>query len=109
MVMGQYYGGVAMGIGFALLEYLPHTVGGAGEGDWNLNRYRAALWRDLPLDRIELHLLEPVSPDEPGRGIAEAALTPIAPAIANAVADATGHRFHQLPITPDKVLEALRQ
>ena len=109
MLMGQFYGGVAMGIGFALLEYLPHTVGGAGEGNWNMNRYDVALWRDVPLDHVDLHILEPTSPDEPGRGIAEAVLSPIAPAIANAVTDATGYRFRSLPITAEKVLEALRK
>ena len=41
------------------------------------------------------------------RGIAEAALCPIAPAIANAVTDATGHRFRSLPITAEQIKTAL--
>ena len=48
-----------------------------------------------------------LGPQETGKGIAEAVLCPIAPAIANAVAHATGHRFRELPITPDKILKAL--
>lgn len=108
MVLGQFYGGVAMGIGFTLLEYLPHTQGGAGEGTWNLNRYHVPLWGDMPIDRVDLHLLEPSTTDEPGRGIAEAVLCPIAPAIANAIADATGHRFRTLPITAETIREALQ-
>jgi CO/xanthine dehydrogenase Mo-binding subunit len=41
------------------------------------------------------------------KGIGEPALTPVAPAIANAVADAIGTRIHDLPITPEKVVDAL--
>jgi CO/xanthine dehydrogenase Mo-binding subunit len=107
LLAGQYQGGVAMGVGYALYEYLPPTVGGAGEGAWNLNRYRVAKWGDLPLGAITLKALDPVTPDEPARGIAEAVLCPVAPAIANAIAAATGKRFRSLPITPQKVREAL--
>jgi len=108
LLSGQYQGGVAMGVGYALLEDLPLGRGGAGEGDWNLDRYHVALAGDLPLPRTELELLPPLSSGAAGKGIAEAVLCPIAPAIANAVADATGRRFRSLPITPAKVREALR-
>jgi CO/xanthine dehydrogenase Mo-binding subunit len=108
LLSGQYQGGVAMGIGYALLEDLPLGRGGAGEGDWNLDRYHVALAGDLPLRSTELELLPPLSPSAAGKGIAEAVLCPIAPAIANAVADATGRRFRSLPITPAKVREALQ-
>jgi CO/xanthine dehydrogenase Mo-binding subunit len=108
LVEGQYQGGVAMGVGYALYEYLPQTVGGPGEGGWNLNQYRVARWTDLPLSAVTLKLLPPAGPDEPARGIAEAVLCPIAPAVVNAIADATGKRFRTLPVTPGKILEALR-
>jgi CO/xanthine dehydrogenase Mo-binding subunit len=42
------------------------------------------------------------------KGIAEAVLCPIAPAIANAIAYATGKRFRSLPITPAQIKEALK-
>lgn len=109
LLSGQFQGGTAMGVGSALLEELPLGRGGAGDGDWNLNRYHVALASDLPLDRIELELLPPTAAGAPGKGIAEAVLCPVAPAIANAVAHATGRRFRSLPITPAKVLEALNQ
>jgi CO/xanthine dehydrogenase Mo-binding subunit len=105
LLEGQVQGAVAMGIGYALLEQLPPLAGGAGEGDWNLHRYRVARSADIPLKHLRMHLLsttEPVS-----RGIAEAALCPIAPAVANAVADATGHRFRSLPITAEQIKTAL--
>jgi CO/xanthine dehydrogenase Mo-binding subunit len=41
------------------------------------------------------------------KGIGEPSLTPAAPAVANGVADAIGVRIHDLPLTPEKVLEAL--
>ena len=98
-----------MGIGYALLEQLPMGVGGAGEGSWNLNRYRVALAKDLPLERMKLHVLPPLPPpDDHPKGIAEAVLCPLPPAIANAIADATQRRFRSLPITPAKILESLR-
>jgi len=43
------------------------------------------------------------------KGIGEPAVTPVAPAIANAVADAIGIRIYELPITPERVLMALRK
>ena len=108
LLSGQYQGGVAMGIGYALLEDVPIGNDGAGRGDWNLNRYHVALARDLPLERIRLELLPPLAPDAPAKGIAEAVLCPIAPAIANAVAHATGKRFPSIPITAGQIREALR-
>jgi len=106
LLMGQYYGGVAMGVGYAFLEESPQTYGGPGEGGWNLNRYHVPRWGDLPLDRITLELLDPQS-SEPPRGIAEAVLCPVPAALANAIAHATGKRFRSLPITPKKISEAL--
>lgn len=106
LLEGQVQGAVAMGIGYALLEQLPPLAGGAGDGSWNLNRYRVARSADVPLQHLRLHLLP--ATETTSRGIAEAALCPIAPAVANAVADATGHRFRSLPITADQIQAALR-
>lgn len=97
LLLGQAQGGVAMGIGYALLENLPLEAGGAGDGRWNLDRYQVALSADVPLARLNITTLPT---DEPtAKGIAEAVLCPIAPAIGNAIAHATGKRFRSLPIT----------
>jgi CO/xanthine dehydrogenase Mo-binding subunit len=104
LVSGQYQGGVAMGVGYALLENLPPDKG--GNGRWNLNRYHVALATDLPIERITLETLKPID-NEPGRGIAEAVLCPVAPAIANAISSATGGTFEHLPITPKKIKQVL--
>jgi CO/xanthine dehydrogenase Mo-binding subunit len=107
LLIGQSEGAVAMGIGYALLEELPLETGGAGEGTWNLDRYKVPLAGDIPHDHVKLTLLPPTGPEPKGKGIAEAVLCPIAPAIANAIAAATGQRFRSLPITPEKIRERL--
>lgn len=105
LLLGQAQGGVAMGIGYALLENLPLEAGGAGDGRWNLDRYHVALSADVPLARLNITTL---ATDEPtAKGIAEAVLCPIAPAIGNAIAHAMGQRFRALPITAADIEKAL--
>lgn len=105
LLMGQAQGGIAMGIGYALLENLPLEEGGAGDGRWNLDRYQVALSADLPLARMSVKTLP--TDETTGKGIAEAVLCPIAPAIGNAIAHATGKRFRSLPITAADIERAL--
>lgn len=105
LLLGQAQGGIAMGIGYALLEDLPLEAGGAGDGRWNLDRYHVALSADVPFARMNITTLPT---DEPtAKGIAEAVLCPVAPAIGNAIAHATGKRFRSLPITAADVRRAL--
>ena len=105
LLLGQAQGGIAMGIGYALLENLPLEAGGAGDGRWNLDRYQVALSADVPLARMNVTTLPT---DEPtAKGIAEAVLCPIAPAIGNAIAHATGQRFRSVPITASDLKKAL--
>jgi len=106
-VEGQMDGSFAMGVGIALLESLPPYEDGASDGRWNLNRYHVALSGDCALHRVEKVILPPESPDAPARGVAEVAFCPVIPAVANALAHATGKRFYELPITPDRVRAAL--
>lgn len=103
LLEGMYQGGAAMGVGYALLEDLPLDKDGAGVGRWNLNRYKVALSRHLPLHDLALHLMPPATPDTASKGIAEAVLCPIAPAIAAAVNAALGASFSTLPITPKQI------
>ena len=65
-----------------------------------------ALAGDVPLRHLGLHILP--NTETTGKGIAEAVLCPIAPAIGNAVASATGKRFRSLPITAANIREALK-
>ena len=116
LVSGQSQGGIAMATGWALLEDTPPGMAGPAHGMWNLNRYHVPRFDDVPItigtgltDRLqELHLLEPVEDDDKvGRGIAEAVMCSVAPAISNALCDALGERFTSLPITADKIRERL--
>ena len=113
LLRGQVDGGFAMGLGFAMLEELPPAPEGANYG-WNLHRYQLPRARHMPIDSMKL-VLVPLDGDllaggstHRKKGIAEAAMSTVAPAVANAVAHATGARVNALPMTPKRVLEALR-
>ena len=109
MVEGQMDGAFAMGVGHALLENLPAFEDGPTTGRWNLDRYHVALAGDSALGKIEKVILPPESETAPARGIAEVVLNPVAPAIANAVTHAIDVRFRDLPITAEKVRNALEK
>jgi len=101
-VEGQIHGGVAQGLGLALMEeYVP----GRTE---NLHDYLIPTIGDVP--PIEVLLIEDPDPLGPygAKGVGEPALVATAPAILNAIADATGARLLRVPATPDRVLAALR-
>ena len=94
---GQIEGAVAMGLGFALKEeYRPGETAG-------FKQYRIPTARELP--EVVIKLVELVDPSAGlgAKGAAECALVPVAPAIANAIADATGARIHDLPATPQRL------
>ncbi|MEQ9054217.1 MAG: molybdopterin cofactor-binding domain-containing protein [Roseovarius confluentis] len=102
MIEGQVQGGIAQGLGMALMEeYLP----GRTE---NLHDYLIPTIGDIP--PIETIIIE--EPDEHGpygaKGLGEHVLIPTAPAILNAIAHATGARITQTPATPSRVLAALK-
>ena len=108
LLIGQAQGGIAMGIGYALLEDLPLLAEGAGDGRWNLDRYHVALASDVPLGAMRVDVLP--SSSSTAKGIAEAVLCPIAPAIGNAVAHATGYRFRarSLPIRAAEIRDGVK-
>ncbi len=101
-VEGQIHGGIAQGIGFALMEeYIP----GRTE---NLHDYLIPTIGDAP--DIVCLLIEDEEPAGPygAKGVGEPALVPTAPAILGAIRDATGVRITRLPATPDRVRAAIR-
>jgi CO/xanthine dehydrogenase Mo-binding subunit len=116
LVSGQSQGGVAMAIGYTLLEDMPDGMTGPANGRWNLDRYHVPRWSDVPLlttyqpgKRAQELIIMPETKEdgEAARGIAEAVMCSIAPAISNALRDAVGKRYSSLPITPAKILQGL--
>ena len=101
LIEGQIEGGIAQGLGMALME---EFIPGKGE---NLHDYLIPTIGDVP--HVESILIEDASPVGPfgAKGIGEQALIPTAPAILNALYDAAGVRIHKLPATPDKVRAAI--
>ncbi|HET9535127.1 MAG TPA: molybdopterin cofactor-binding domain-containing protein, partial [Mesorhizobium sp.] len=102
LVEGQIEGGIAQGIGMALMEeYVP----GRTE---NLHDYLIPTIGDVP--PIETILVEVPDPEGPfgAKGLGEHVLIPTAPAILNAIRHATGALVTTLPATPSRVLAAIR-
>jgi len=108
VVLGQVQGGFAMSVGFALLESLPPYEGGPGNGKWNLGQYVIPRGSDLPLHDLEVEVLSPIDSDERPKGMAEVVMMPAAPALINAIYDATGHRFRSLPVTQAMIKGVLK-
>ncbi len=101
LARGQIEGGIAQGIGMALMEeYLP----GRTE---NLHDYLIPTFGDVP--PVESLLIEVPDPEGPfgAKGLGEHVLIPTAPAILNAIRHATGARITQVPALPHRVLAAI--
>ena len=104
-VEGQIQGGSAQGIGYALMEEVRVEEGVTRTPSFS--EYLIPTAKDLPTTKaIILESGTGVGPFG-AKGIGEPSLTPAAPAVANAVANAIGVRIHDLPLTPEKVLAAL--
>ena len=102
LVEGQIHGGVAQGLGLALMEeYIP------GRTD-NLHDYLIPTIGDVP--PIISHIIEVTDPHGPygAKGLGEHVLIPTAPAILSAIRHASGARISRVPATPDRVLAAIR-
>ena len=107
-VEGQFQGGAAQGIGWALNEEYIYGDDGRLQNAGFLD-YRVPVASDLPM--IDTIIVEVPSDNHPFgvRGVGETGIAPPLPAIANAIADATGKRLRHLPISPPKVLRAIKE
>jgi len=114
LVRGQVVGSVYMGLGEALLEEqeflrLPPRLSGALVHQApSMLEYKSPSTLDMP--DVETILVDGPEPNGPfgAKEVGQGPLLPIPPALANAVHDAVGIRVDEVPITPDKVLAALR-
>ena len=105
-VEGQIQGGFVQGLGFALFEEV--VWDGPRIANPSLMDYKIPTTLDVPA-QIHPLIVEDPEPDGPfgAKGIGEIPICAVAPAIANAIAAATGARLRQLPLTPERVLKGL--
>lgn len=107
---GQIEGGIQQGIGHTLYEDYQIDMQTGRSLNANFVDYKMPLSMDMP----PIHTLILESAPDPGgpfgaKGVGEDPIVAIGPAIANAVYDAIGVRFHHYPIKPEQVLQALKQ
>jgi CO/xanthine dehydrogenase Mo-binding subunit len=106
-VEGQYQGGAAQGIGWALNEEYIYGKDGRLQNAGFLD-YRIPVCSDLPM--IDTQILEIPNPNHPYgvRGVGETSIVPPLGAIANAISNAAGVRMNHIPMSPPRVLKAIK-
>jgi CO/xanthine dehydrogenase Mo-binding subunit len=107
MVEGQIQGGFVQGLGYALTEEMQWDESGRLTNP-TLMDYKVPTALDTPIE-INPIIVEHPEPSGPfgAKGVGEPGLIGAAASIANAVAKATGKQLHRLPMTPERVLDAL--
>jgi CO/xanthine dehydrogenase Mo-binding subunit/aerobic-type carbon monoxide dehydrogenase small subunit (CoxS/CutS family) len=105
---GQLEGGIAQGIGTALFERMVLDDSGAVVNP-SFRNYRIPAFADVP--RSELFFADTRDRYGPlgAKPLGEAPIIPVAPALGNAIADATGIRFHSLPFSADRLFAQLAE
>jgi xanthine dehydrogenase molybdenum-binding subunit len=100
-LLGQVEGGIVMGIGTALTEEFQLDDGIPLTQRWA--DYKTPLIGDMPV--MDVHLAEHPTAEGPygAKGVGELPSIPTAPAICNAIFDATGVRVYRLPVEPEEV------
>jgi 4-hydroxybenzoyl-CoA reductase alpha subunit len=106
-VHGQIEGSIMMGIGYTFFEDLRFEGGRA----MNASFMKYRIPRSVDMVSMESIFIETNDPQGPfgAKGMGEASLLPTAAAIANAIYDAVGVQIKELPITPEKILKALKE
>jgi xanthine dehydrogenase molybdenum-binding subunit len=107
-VLGQIYGGTVQGLGYAMMEELVHKDGRVANP--NLADYYIPTSMDIPKN-FKTFIVEVPGPLGPfgAKIVAEPPIVLPAPAVRNAVLDASGAEVNDLPVTPEKVLMALKR
>ncbi len=105
---GQIYGALAQGVGYALYEELRSQQGKIMNPNFRDYKIPRVQEMNFPVDLEFIETDDSFGPFG-AKGVAEPGLVPTAPAIANAIYDAVGVRIRDLPITPEKILAALKK
>ena len=107
LLEGQIYGAAAQGVGYALTERLILEKGEVMNP--NFRDYKLLTAKDvIPVEPVIIESMDEAGPYG-AKGIGEPGLVPSAPAIANAIYDAVGIRLKELPMTPERILKALKE
>ena len=110
--IGQLEGGLSRGLGMALYEDNEWNDQGQllSKGYW-VDAKTPGIMESPALKDLNTHFADTYEPTGPlgAKGIGEAALNPVPAAYANAIYNAIGIRFYELPITPEKILGALME
>ena len=112
MAAGQLEGGLSKGAGFALYENNQWDVQGQVLSKGYMIDAKTPGVNESPrFGDVTIHFASTYEPSGPfgAKGIGEAATNPVAAAYANAIYNATGVRFYELPITPERILGALKE
>ncbi|MDT7951515.1 MAG: molybdopterin-dependent oxidoreductase [Acetobacteraceae bacterium] len=104
---GQVAGGVAQAIGAALHEELVIRDGRVVNG--NFRGYHVPAFADVPATEVAFAETEDRLGPNGAKSMSESPFNPVAPALANAIADATGVRLHALPLRADRIWRALTE
>ncbi len=107
-VRAQIHGGVAQGIGWALLERMDFDESG-GLGTGSFLDYAIPKAGDVPPIRVTLVEVPSERGPYGAKGVGEPPVVPVAAAVANGIAAATGARLTGLPMTPESVVRALAE
>ncbi|HMD88920.1 MAG TPA: molybdopterin cofactor-binding domain-containing protein, partial [Anaerolineaceae bacterium] len=109
---GQLEGGLSRGLGMALYEDIEWDEQGQlrSKGYW-VDAKTPGMMESPHLDELSTHSANTYEPTGPfgAKGLGEAALNPVPAAYANAIYNAVGVRFYELPITPEKLLKAIME
>jgi 4-hydroxybenzoyl-CoA reductase subunit alpha len=109
LVMGQVEGSVYMGLGEALMEEMTYRTNRNVVHKFpSMLEYKSPT--TMEMCDVKTYLIEDPDPNGPygAKEVGQGPLLPVPPAVANAVYDAVGVRIDEVPITPEKVLKALR-
>jgi CO/xanthine dehydrogenase Mo-binding subunit len=111
LVMGQVEGSVYMGLGEAMMEEMAYRTDANGNV---VHKFPSILEYKSPttkeMSEVATFLVEDPDPNGPfgAKEVGQGPLLPIPPAVANAVYDAVGVRVDEVPVTPEKILKALK-
>jgi CO/xanthine dehydrogenase Mo-binding subunit/aerobic-type carbon monoxide dehydrogenase small subunit (CoxS/CutS family) len=103
---GQVEGGIAQGLGWALSEKMLFDAQGRVVNP-TFRHYRIPAFADVPRTEVFFARTSDAFGPFGAKSMSESPINPVAPALANALADATGIRFHDLPLAPDRIFAAV--